>query len=84
MFVRIITDRGQHEMTFECDRYTIKPVEGTFDKINVEILGIVDGGDGQKGKVLLDTQIECSGLEIITMNSNGKTVDRKVWEKPGI
>lgn len=79
MFVRIIRGEPASEMTFECNRCFIKPVEGSFDKIEVELISVECGVGGPYGNVLLDCSFECKDLEIFLMNDQGKTIDRKVW-----
>jgi hypothetical protein len=71
MFVRILRNKGTHDSVFECERSRIKPVEGLSDKIDVELLG--------KNGPVLTTEYECKDLEIILMNNDGKTIDRRVW-----
>ena len=74
MFVKIINhgaDQGRHELLYDCKRVSIRETKKAEGIAEV----ILDVGEQNERSLLLAT--DCH--EIIYMNNNGKTIDRKVW-----
>ena len=80
MFVKIIRDvkTSPHETVYECCRVSLcdRPWEPEEPKPKIpQSLLILDVGAQDERTVYL----ERDNLELIYMNEQGKTIDRKVW-----
>lgn len=81
MFVKIIRDvkkGARHETLYECCRASIceRPDEPGVPKPNPpQSILVLDVG----GKVERTIFFERDDIQIIYMNNNGRTIDRKVW-----
>lgn len=71
MFVKII--RQGHETTYDCKRVSLHPKKPDKNKhICIVVIDVME----QDERTL---EIDCTDTEIIYMNNNGKTIDRKIW-----
>lgn len=79
MFVKIIRDvkKDRHETIYECCRVSLcnRPLEPEQKPETPQSMLTLDVGD-QDERIIY---FERNDLELIYMNNQGKTIDRKVW-----
>jgi len=80
MFVRIIYEKGQNksetEVTYECKRVSYTPKIITEDPKVTEGLLVINDAHYEKTITINGKE----NMQIILMNNEGKTIDRKMYQ----
>ena len=78
MFVKIMDRRASvtRELLYDCKRTSFRPCSIEEDETLTHADIVLDVGELDERCI----RVHCPTTEVIYMNDNGKTIDRRVWK----